>query len=152
MKCFYCLLILILSPVLIWGNEYDVPVGTEGNLFILSVKNPYQHPLKDITLNAISNPEWIAIDAAKIAIDSIPAGQKFDVELKFFVPDLSPGLKGTVVIKVTDIFNNELCTRNINLRTILKPNKAALIGAYPNPANQGTNICYDIADISHVKL
>lgn len=152
MKWFYCLLILMLSPALIWGNEYEVPVNSTGNLFILSIKNPYQHPLKNIKLNVIENPEWITINTMEIAIDSIPAIQKYDAEVKFIVSDVSPGLKGAVIFSVTDKFNNVLCIRNIDLCTILKPEKAALISAYPNPANSGTTICYDIADISQVNL
>ncbi|MBN1348468.1 T9SS type A sorting domain-containing protein [candidate division KSB1 bacterium] len=152
MKYLHYLIIFILSPVLIWGHEYEVPVDTEGNLFILSVQNPYQHPLRELKLNVISTLEWILINKREIDIDSIPALQKRDVEISFTVSDGRPDLKGTIHFSVTDALDNILCFHTINLCTIMKPEKSALSGTYPNPANPGITICYDVADMSHVQL
>ncbi|MDZ7262808.1 MAG: T9SS type A sorting domain-containing protein [candidate division KSB1 bacterium] len=145
-------LVLLLCPLGVFAQEQNVPIGTEGNLFILSIKNAHNSVLDDVQVTVQSTPDWVVFTPSTISAGSIPTSEQRDVVFEFRVLDVEADKLGTVLFKLMDGPGRLLGYHVIRFRTVLQPKETRLELAYPNPANPETAIRYVLQAPSQVKL
>lgn len=146
--------ILLLSVLPLWvvAQEHRVPVGTQGNSLLFSVKNGSRVALKGIEVVVESAPEWLAFEDLSAHIDSIPGNDERDVEFVFSVQDGEAGRTGDVELHILGSNGSQLAVRSMTFTTELDVKETKLFAPYPNPSNPFSMIRYVLEEPARVKL
>ena len=134
------------------AQEHSVPIATDGNLFVLSVQNSTQLPLNNVRVTVASAPDWLVFKTPSVSIQSISAKQQYDAEFEFRVLDVQADLAGSVVFLITDSRDRFLGQRTLRFLTVTMPKTTRLDPPFPNPANPGATIRYELHALSEIKL
>ena len=63
----------MIYPFLLFAGEHAVPLGTQGNRFIYTVKNSRTTPLQNIEVVIESAPEWMQFEQSCVFLVTISA-------------------------------------------------------------------------------
>ena len=150
MRCAFVLLFLL--PLCAYAEEHNVPIGTDENQLIFSVKNGSLLALKEVQVTIQSAPDWVVFEASNVVLDEIPSREKRDARFPFRVLEGEADRTGTVRLAVTDAQGRFLAHRAIPFRAELALKETRLYSPYPNPANPKATIRYVLREPAHMRL
>lgn len=151
MRHILCLLWLV-SPMLILAREHRVPIGSEGNLLVLSVHNDTQSTFEGVQVRVYSAPEWLVFNISSVRLGAIPAKRHIEAKFEFRVPETQTEQTDSVRFVISDDRGRFLGQRMLKFHAFLLPKTTRLDSPYPNPANPEATIRYELHTPAHVKL
>jgi hypothetical protein len=152
MKRFFIFLILGISPVLGFAEQFDVSPGDKGNSFSLTVKNEYPFLLKNVYAEIYTAPQWLKFYDSKIQIGDLSTGDKQTIRYEYDILTVQPGKTDSIEVIYCDATGDVFAYGVVTLHTVVADQQTQSLTAYPNPANPGTTIHYILNEPSLVKL
>lgn len=151
MRHILCLLWLV-SPMLIFAREHRVPIGSEGNLLVLSVQNTTHSAFEGVQVTVHAAPEWLVFNTASVSLGAIPAKRQVEAKFKFRVLETQTEQTDSVAFVIKDETGRFLGRRVLKFHAFLLPKTTKLDSPYPNPANPATTIQFALHTPAHVNL
>jgi hypothetical protein len=132
-------LLLTLSSI----AQHKIPVGTNGNVIELSIKNPSNSGSSKFTITVSDLPEWIEFSNTKFEINKLNAGENTAARFSFDIKSSAPiNKEHSILFQITDE-NGKSFNKFIDI-LITPPDKYDLAQNYPNPFNPSTIIKYQL--------
>ena len=145
--------LLALYPFLLFAGEHNVPLGTQSNQFIYTVKNSRTTPLQNIEVVIESAPEWMQFEQPCVFLETIPARSREEVTFQFSISEGEADQTGDVLIAVREMGCQCAVTRQtISFQTELDLDDSALLEPYPNPANPSATIPFALKEDTQIKM
>ncbi len=130
----------------------DVPIGTEGNRFVLSIENRFPRLLQAVNVRIGSSPEWTVFTTSNITLQSISPGEVRDAVFDFRVLNVETGKRDSVQLVILDPYGHVFGHSLFRIQTAAPVSATGLEAAYPNPANPSVTLRYSLQAPSHVTM
>ena len=144
------IILLLILPIILFAEVYNVPVGSQGNKVVLKIFNNTGEDINNLVVAPKNDFDCIEI-LENTSISPVETNSVQSVEFIFNVAE------NAIVDSVYDLHfdilsdNGLKSNKTIQIK-IIAPEKFELFDNYPNPFNPITNIKYMLPEESKVNL
>ncbi len=144
-------IILILMPLILLAQGYEIPYNSKDNSLALTVENTAAVAAKNVTVEIQNTQSWLKLESSKIMLKDILSKQSKDAEFLFSVERFAPIGKEQKIKALIKTSDGQAWTKEIAF-TISPPKEFHLYDNFPNPFNPTTKIAFELPVVSKVKL
>jgi len=143
---------MVFLPMLIYAQFHKVPLGTQGNTLVYTVRNQTVQTMYKIGVFVESAPGWIQFENNTFMIYTLPSTRSCDASFRFNSGSGEAGQSGKVIVGLMNNTGEIISKKALTFCAVLKINESKLHSPFPNPANPSTTVRFSLKEPAEVRI